>query len=42
MADLVLKNLCIVDGSGALVGEPIVGANVPAYKQFVEDYLNAQ
>ena len=31
-----------VDGSGALVGEPIVGANVPAYKQFVEDYLNAQ
>lgn len=31
-----------VDGSGMIVGEPIVGANVPAYKQFVEDYLNAQ
>ena len=30
-----------VDGSGVLVGEPIVGANVPAYKQFVEAYLNA-
>ena len=30
-----------VDSSGAIVGEPIVGANVPAYKQFVEDYLNA-
>ena len=31
-----------VDGSGAIVGEPIVGANVPAYRQFVEDYLHAQ
>lgn len=31
-----------VDSTGAIVGEPIVGANVPAYKQFVEDYLNAQ
>ena len=31
-----------VNGDGVIVGEPIVGANVPAYKQFVEDYLNAQ
>ena len=31
-----------VDGNGVLVGDPIVGANVPAYKQFVEGYLNAQ
>ena len=30
-----------VDSNGALVGDPIVGANVPAYKQFAEDYLNA-
>lgn len=30
-----------VDGSGVIVGEPIVGANVPAYKQFVEEYLHA-
>lgn len=31
-----------VDGTGAIVGDPIVGANVPAYKAFVEEYLNAQ
>ena len=29
-----------VDKDGKLVGEPIIGANVPAYKKFVEDYLN--
>ena len=29
-----------VDGSGAIVGEPIVGAYVDGYKQFVEEYLN--
>lgn len=31
-----------VDGNGAIVGDPIVGAYVPAYKAFVEEYLNAQ
>lgn len=30
-----------VDGNGAIVGEPIVGAYVDGYKQFVEEYLNA-
>jgi len=30
-----------VDGSGAIVGEPIVGANVPGCKAFVEEYLHA-
>ena len=30
-----------VDGTGAIVGEPVVGAYVDGYKQFVEDYLNA-
>lgn len=29
-----------VNGDGYIVGESIVGANVPAYKNFVEDYLN--
>lgn len=31
-----------VDSTGAIVGDGIVGANVEAYKAFVEDYLNAQ
>lgn len=31
-----------VDGSGNLVGEAIVGANVPGCKAFVEEYLSAQ
>jgi len=30
-----------VSGDGALVGEPIVGANVSACKAFVEEYLHA-
>lgn len=30
-----------VDGSGMIVGDPVVGANVPAYKSFVEAYVNA-
>lgn len=30
-----------VDGSGAIVGDPIVGANVPGCKAFVEEYLHA-
>lgn len=29
-----------VDGEGNLVGEPVIGANVAAYKAFVESYLN--
>lgn len=29
-----------VDGDGNLVGEPVVGADVAAYKAFVESYLN--
>jgi len=29
-----------VDSTGAIVGEPIVGADVDGYKAFVEDYLN--
>lgn len=31
-----------VDSTGALVGEPIVGANVSGCMAFVEEYLNAQ
>ena len=31
-----------VDSTGAIVGDGVVGANVDAYKAFVEDYLNAQ
>ena len=31
-----------VDGSGKLVGEAIVGANVPGCKAFVEEYLSAK
>ena len=31
-----------VDATGAVVGQPIVGANVPGCMAFVEDYLNAQ
>lgn len=30
-----------VDGSGCLVGEPLIGADVEGYKSFVEAYLNA-
>jgi len=30
-----------VDGQGKLVGDPIVGANVPGCKAFVEEYLGA-
>lgn len=30
-----------IDGSGAFVAEPVVGANVPLCKKTVEDYLNA-
>ena len=29
-----------VDKEGNIVGDPIIGANVEGYKQFVEDYLN--
>lgn len=29
-----------VDSTGKLVGEPVIGANVAEYKQFVEDYLS--
>ena len=28
-----------VDGEGNLVGDPIVGADVAGYKEFVEEYL---
>ena len=31
-----------VDSTGAVVGQPIVGANVPGCMAFVEEYLNAQ
>lgn len=31
-----------VDATGAVVGQPVVGANVPGCMAFVEDYLNAQ
>ncbi|MDE7272725.1 MAG: TlpA family protein disulfide reductase [Lachnospiraceae bacterium] len=31
-----------VDKNGAIVGEPIVGANVEGYQTFVEEYLNGQ
>lgn len=31
-----------VDGSGKLVGNPIVGANIPGCKAFVEEYLGAK
>ena len=31
-----------VDATGAVVGQPIVGANVPGCMAFVEEYLNAQ
>ncbi|MDE5699042.1 MAG: TlpA family protein disulfide reductase [Lachnospiraceae bacterium] len=31
-----------VDQNGAIVGEPIVGANVEGYKTFVEEYLDEQ
>lgn len=31
-----------VDKTGALVGEPIVGANVAGYKAFVEEFLSEQ
>lgn len=31
-----------VDKNGNIVGEPIVGADVEGYKQFVEDYFNGQ
>ncbi len=31
-----------VDGNGNIVGEPIIGADVPACQRFVEEYLNAQ
>lgn len=31
-----------VDKDGNLVGEPVVGAYVDGYKQFVEDYLSGQ
>ncbi|MDO4313479.1 MAG: TlpA disulfide reductase family protein [Eubacteriales bacterium] len=31
-----------VDRDGAIVGEPIIGANVEGYKQYVEDYFDEQ
>lgn len=31
-----------VDQDGNIVGDPIIGADVDGYKEFVEDYLNAQ
>ena len=31
-----------VDQEGAIVGSPIVGADVEGYKTFVEEYLNEQ
>ena len=31
-----------VDSTGAIVGEPIVGANVPGCMAFVEEYLNGK
>ncbi|MDE6739589.1 MAG: TlpA family protein disulfide reductase [Lachnospiraceae bacterium] len=31
-----------VDKDGNIVGDPIIGANVDGYKEFVEDYLNEQ
>ena len=31
-----------VDRNGAIVGEPVIGADVDGYKAFVEEYINAQ
>ncbi len=31
-----------VDKEGNITGKPIVGANVPAYKKFVEDYISGK
>ena len=31
-----------VDKEGNIVGDPIIGANVDGYKEFVEEYLNEQ
>lgn len=31
-----------VDSTGKIVGEPFAGADVDAYKQTVEDYLNGK
>lgn len=31
-----------IDGDGKIVGDPIVGADVEGYKQFVEEYLDGQ
>lgn len=31
-----------IDGDGRIVGDPIVGADVEGYKQFVEEYLDGQ
>lgn len=31
-----------VDKDGYIVGDPVIGADVAAYKNFVEDYLNEQ
>ena len=31
-----------VDKEGNITGKPVVGANVPAYKKFVEDYISGK
>lgn len=31
-----------VDSTGKIIGEPFAGADVDAYKQTVEDYLNGK
>lgn len=31
-----------VDKDGNITGEPVVGANVPSYKKFVEDYISGK
>lgn len=31
-----------VDSTGKIIGEPFAGADVSAYKQTVEDYLNGK
>lgn len=43
MASLVgVPTTIFVDSDGNIVGEPIVGAEVESYKNFVEEYLNEQ
>lgn len=43
MASLIgVPTTIFVDGNGTIVGDPIIGAYVEKYKDFVEEYLNGQ